>query len=80
MSKLKKLLLALPAAERLHLATFILSSLSPAEVGEEFDIPQAWIDEALEETEKMIRGEVQTLSWDEVKRNVNARKKAEPIL
>ncbi len=76
MGKLKELLLALPASERLHLATFILSSLSPSEVDDELDVPQAWIDEALAETEKMIQGKVQTYSWEEVKLNVNARKKS----
>lgn len=76
MGKLKKLLLALPATERLHLAAFILSSLSPNEVDDELDVPQAWIDEALAETEKMIQGNVKTYTWEEVKQQVNVRKKA----
>jgi putative addiction module component (TIGR02574 family) len=73
MSELKNMIMALPPSERLDLATLILQSLSAEEVSDQMAIPQAWIDEALAEAERMEKGAVKTFTWEEVKANVKAR-------
>ena len=66
MHELKQMILTLPAAERLRLATFILTSLSPEEVADA-PIPEAWLEEARAETDRMENGESQLKTWEEVK-------------
>jgi hypothetical protein len=73
MHELKQMILTLPAAERLRLATFILASLSPDEVADS-PIPEAWLAEARAEADRMENGESQLKTWEEVKAAIKAKK------
>ena len=73
MSDLQQSILALSPQARLELASFILKSLSGEQFQDGESIPEAWLEEARNEIEKMKTGEAPTFSWEEIKAFTRAR-------
>lgn len=70
MKELQQLILDLPAAHRLQLASFILASLQTEEIGMSGDIPSAWVLEAQESIRTYKQEKVKGYSWEEVKQKL----------
>ncbi|MEL6625226.1 MAG: addiction module protein [Bacteroidota bacterium] len=69
MSELQNYILELSIPERIKLITFISSSIDQ-ELGQKFEIPETWVQEAQERLLRIQEGKSKTLSWEEVKAKV----------
>lgn len=73
MSELQKHILSLSVAERLQLASFIISSISEKQVDTTLPIPDGWIQEALMRNEAFELGKTKGYSWEEAKARIHGR-------
>jgi putative addiction module component (TIGR02574 family) len=70
MEKVVEQALSLPGQERLFVVRRILESVEP-EASEE--VERAWEEEIIKRVEKIDSGSVSGRSWDEIKRDFDAR-------
>lgn len=59
--------LKLPSAERAQIAEHLIASLDE---GPDVDVEQAWQEEVQRRIQQIDRGEVQTIPWEEVRRQL----------
>lgn len=74
MNTLQEQILQLSVADRLQLISFIAESLSPEAVQSTFELPAAWVEEALARDAAYASGRSQGYTWDEVKDRVHGKK------
>lgn len=59
--------LKLSPAERAHMAEQLIASLDE---GSDIDVEQAWQEEVQRRLQQIDRGEVQAISWEQVRRSL----------
>lgn len=70
MNELRQHILTLTSKERLHLASFILASLSEEEIEDRPQIPMSWVQEAQASVLRARSGEQPVFTWQDVKARI----------
>ena len=70
MEQLQQQILALSPAERLRLIAFIASSLSDEALPDTFEVPEAWVQEALARNEALTSGKAEPIAWEAIKARI----------
>ncbi|MEM7655976.1 MAG: addiction module protein [Bacteroidota bacterium] len=73
MKELQQQILQLPPGDRLQLIAFIAASLSTDALNQPFEVPEAWVQEALGRNQSIEIGDKAGLSWEETKAKVYRR-------
>ena len=70
MEQLQQQILDLTPAERLRLIAFIASSLSEEAPPDTFEVPEAWVQEALARNEALESGKTEPITWEAIKARI----------